>query len=795
MSEQDISTGSTRANCRVFISYSHDSIEHAQHVLELAERLRKDGVDAQLDQYVAGTPSIGWPRWMLDQLDWADFVLMVCTETYYRRFRGHEEPGKGKGADWEGNLITLETYDAKSPTTKFVPVLFDGQNERFIPEPLRAHTRHLLNSETNYTKLYAFITGQAGVVPRKLGPLKTLAREPVEPLTFRGPVGEAPPAGNLDRLPGYGRQKTGSDALGDSQSASAGNSLTIKDNRLLNFDPPILAQIPYKETPTVDELTDRIRISLTSPPKVPDPGSYGRQWILYSNGRYFHEMGRRWAQFIEGKQLDQRPLREVGINPGMTLEVQPPKQAKIIVNPRPFLGAGAEILQFVYAELRDVGGFINRIQNWIPELSVESYGTRWVLYDPATGRYFDDIVKGDSRVLWTAGIPNEDGDTFLDVRPPPPGAAGQVKQANVWRWWNGLKTELKVAVIGGLFAIVVAIVTGIGNLVVATYNGAKVSPAPSPSPTITQATPQVPAVAAKTAAESSITPPPATSPIVLASPAQFVGTIPYNGDVTSIDFSPDGTLIATGGGNNYTAVLWNASTGKKVRLFVGDAVVASVAFNRDGTRLATDLELFDVATGERLARLDGSADDVKFSPDGRFLATASGNDFNLGTLLFDQGTGKQIRRISGEYAFSLAFSPDSKLLATATGYLAKGVRLWSLENFALVRTLEGPSACVAFSPDGKYVATAGDGMVRLFNPLTGEHLRDINGGRIVAFSPVGRVLATVGDDSSVRLYDPANGNPIRTLEDVYAKKLVFSPDGERIATLSPDGSIQVSSVR
>ena len=77
---------------KVFISYSHDSLEHAQHALELAERLRKDGIDAQLDQYVAGTPAEGWPRWMLDRLDWVDFVLVACTETYYRRFRGHEDP-------------------------------------------------------------------------------------------------------------------------------------------------------------------------------------------------------------------------------------------------------------------------------------------------------------------------------------------------------------------------------------------------------------------------------------------------------------------------------------------------------------------------------------------------------------------------------------------------------------------------------------------------------------------------------------------------------------------------------
>ncbi len=129
---------------KVFISYSHDSPEHAQHVLELAERLRKDGVDAQLDQYVAGTPPEGWPRWMLNRLDWANFVLAICTETYYRRFRGHEDRVKGKGADWEGNLITLEMYDAKSTTAKFAPVLFDGQNARFIPEPLRGHTQYLL---------------------------------------------------------------------------------------------------------------------------------------------------------------------------------------------------------------------------------------------------------------------------------------------------------------------------------------------------------------------------------------------------------------------------------------------------------------------------------------------------------------------------------------------------------------------------------------------------------------------------------------------------------------------------
>jgi len=47
---------------RVFINYSHDSAEHRKRVLSLAERLRADGVDAQIDQYVQGTPLEGWAR-------------------------------------------------------------------------------------------------------------------------------------------------------------------------------------------------------------------------------------------------------------------------------------------------------------------------------------------------------------------------------------------------------------------------------------------------------------------------------------------------------------------------------------------------------------------------------------------------------------------------------------------------------------------------------------------------------------------------------------------------------------
>jgi tetratricopeptide (TPR) repeat protein len=168
----------------VFISYSHDSDDHREQVLALSERLRSDGVETRLDQYLNGAPEEGWPRWMLNQLDDASFVLVICTETYYRRFRGKEEPGKGKGVDWEGALITLELYNARSATLKFVPVLFSEDQQPFIPEPLRGMTHYQVTKKSGYESLYDFLLGQAGVEPGEIGEPKRKPRDKGRPLTF-----------------------------------------------------------------------------------------------------------------------------------------------------------------------------------------------------------------------------------------------------------------------------------------------------------------------------------------------------------------------------------------------------------------------------------------------------------------------------------------------------------------------------------------------------------------------------------------------------------------------------------
>ena len=51
---------------------------------------------------------------MVNKVEWADFVLVICTETYHQRFKGKAPVGQGKGVKWEGAILTQELYDAAS---------------------------------------------------------------------------------------------------------------------------------------------------------------------------------------------------------------------------------------------------------------------------------------------------------------------------------------------------------------------------------------------------------------------------------------------------------------------------------------------------------------------------------------------------------------------------------------------------------------------------------------------------------------------------------------------------------
>lgn len=142
----------------VFISYSHDNTQHQDQVLNLSNKLRSEGIDCVLDQYEESPPE-GWPRWMESNIRNSDFILLICTETYYNRVMGIEKEGVGLGVRWEGHLIYQQIYNYGSLNTKFIPVILNGENSKFIPDPLQGSTYYNVSISDQFDKLYWRLRG------------------------------------------------------------------------------------------------------------------------------------------------------------------------------------------------------------------------------------------------------------------------------------------------------------------------------------------------------------------------------------------------------------------------------------------------------------------------------------------------------------------------------------------------------------------------------------------------------------------------------------------------------------
>jgi SEFIR domain-containing protein len=172
---------------KVFVSYSHDSDQHSQRVLALSTQLRKQGVDASLDQYETRPPQ-GWPRWCEEQLrpENSEFVLVVCTEMYLNRIEGKVPADEGRGVFWEGSVIYNYLYNQKS-NSRFIPILFNRGDEAHIPLPLQGSSYYRLEAfdlaDTGYKALYRELTHQSFQKP-PLGDVVKLE----EAYTVRGGV-------------------------------------------------------------------------------------------------------------------------------------------------------------------------------------------------------------------------------------------------------------------------------------------------------------------------------------------------------------------------------------------------------------------------------------------------------------------------------------------------------------------------------------------------------------------------------------------------------------------------------
>lgn len=153
---------------RVFISYSHDSLNHMERVLAFSNRLRANGIESVVDRYFEDTLDMRWTDWMNQEIETADFVLIVATPGYAQRLKPGGLVSQG-GTNFEGVIITQFLYQSLGYNKKFFAVYFEAGDRVSIPVYLAGFTNYHVGDDEGYKKLYRRLTNQPAVVPPVVG--------------------------------------------------------------------------------------------------------------------------------------------------------------------------------------------------------------------------------------------------------------------------------------------------------------------------------------------------------------------------------------------------------------------------------------------------------------------------------------------------------------------------------------------------------------------------------------------------------------------------------------------------
>ena len=233
-------------------------------------------------------------------------------------------------------------------------------------------------------------------------------------------------------------------------------------------------------------------------------------------------------------------------------------------------------------------------------------------------------------------------------------------------------------------------------------------------------------------------------------------------------FSPDGSLIAVGSGN--------------------DADFGVTFLSSDGL------------TVQSTAVMTGIVWDIAFSPDGLYLASAA-NDTDGKTLrIWNPQDGSQVIALDGpRVASSVAFSPNGSRLALGglDGAMKSFIWIYDTQNWAVVKqikTAEQNITAVVYTPDGgKLVSGGTGGMIQVWSTVDGRQVKSVTAGKqanSLAISPDGEMLASsfCGQNNTsgcsqggVAVWDTSTWTVITKFKDL-AECLAFSPDSRLLVT-------------
>ncbi len=268
----------------------------------------------------------------------------------------------------------------------------------------------------------------------------------------------------------------------------------------------------------------------------------------------------------------------------------------------------------------------------------------------------------------------------------------------------------------------------------------------------------------------------------------------HQGAVRAICATSTGQLVT--GSADRKAMVWNATSEWKLERVIGgqnppDMLadrVLSLDFSRDGQRLVTgggipsrsgELKIWNVADGHLIREIKDAHSEtifaVRFSPDGKQLASAAGDRF---IKLINTETGETIRRMAGHtgHVLGLSWKSDGKMLIS-TG-ADNVLKLWDVERGVPLRTMKGSTyrigaykrevTAAAFIGDSEQIlAASGDGTVRLHRTTSDGDILTFAGSKgyqfSVAATPDGKYVMATGSDGTLRIWSGHEQQPKQTL--------------------------------
>ncbi|MCC7451829.1 MAG: PD40 domain-containing protein [Anaerolineae bacterium] len=292
----------------------------------------------------------------------------------------------------------------------------------------------------------------------------------------------------------------------------------------------------------------------------------------------------------------------------------------------------------------------------------------------------------------------------------------------------------------------------------------------------------------------------------------------------NVRFSPDGSILATSGGD-LAIRLWRTADGKPVGQPLTGHIdtIDRLAFSPDGKLLASSdgrtIRLWDVSTGNVTALLKSFEDGmgcITFSPDGKLLASSGkGTARNTGIVrIWDATTNQQVR------SFDLAidgyivqgctetFSPDGKFIVVS-GEASRGSnwpgRVWfidiqtgQLRTFNVLkqgRVIFNPANTGVIAVSGPKVATSAnnrEGSPVILDANVGAmQMQFMDWASAIAFTPDGTILAGV-HKRNLRLWDVSTGRPLTSVgTDSEQIDVAINSAGTLIATIHADGKLRL----